>query len=131
MHVEHQYENIFAKLEAFMQRYDLPKELLDNAMKFQKKYLIAYDDVAQYPQKLELDYNIWEYLTFDQPLQQNKVVYNLDFPEDKTMSFPRFLELFYFARRRNFGKATVDTIDGSNNNSARRGEAAVQAMAII
>jgi len=131
MHVEHQYENIFAKLEAFMQRYDLPKDLLDNAMKFQKKYLIAYDDVAEYPQKLELDYNIWEYLTFDQPLQQGAVIYNLDFPEDKTMSFPRFLELFYFARRRNFGKATVDTIDGSTNNSARRGEAAVQAMAII
>ena len=131
MHVEHQYENIFAKLEQFMQRYDLPQDLLDNAMKFQKKYLIAYDDVAEYPQKLELDYNIWEYLTFDQPLQQNKVVYNLDFPEDKTMSFPRFLELFYFARRRNFGKATVDTIGGSTNNSARRGEAAVQAMAIL
>jgi len=130
MHVEHQYENIFAKLEQFMQRYDLPQELLDNAMKFQKKYLIAYDDIAQYPQKLELDYNIWEYLTFDQPLQQGRVTYDLDFPEDKTMSFPRFLELFYFARRRNFGKATVDTADGLAVNQARRGEASARAMAL-
>jgi hypothetical protein len=58
------------------------------------------------------------------------VVYNLDFPEDKNMSFPKFLELFYFARRRNFGKATVDTIQGANNNSARRGEASAKAMLV-
>jgi tRNA A37 methylthiotransferase MiaB len=110
MHIERQYENIFTKLENFMQRYDLPKELLDDTMKFQKKYLIAFDDIAQYPQKLELNYNIWEYLTFDQPLRSGKVVYDLDFLEDKTMSFSRFLELFYFARRRNFGKATVNSV---------------------
>ena len=42
------------------------------------------------------------------------------------MSFPRFLELFYFARRRNFGKAMVELVDG-NTNGARRGEAASRA----
>jgi hypothetical protein len=127
MHVENQSENIFDRLEAFMQRYNLPKDLLASAMKFQKKYLIDYNKMNEYPQKLELDYNLWEFMTFDEPLQKRPSVYNLDFPEDKNMSFPRFLELFYFARRRNFGKATVDTIE-SAGNSARRGEASAKAM---
>ena len=130
MHVENQSENMFNRLEAFMQRYDLPQDLLDRAMKFQKKYSIDYNKMNEYPQKLELDYNLWEFMTFDQPLVKAPVVYNLDFPEDKNMSFPKFLELFYFARRRNFGKATVDTIQGANNNSARRGEASAKAMLV-
>ena len=131
MHVENQYENIFNRLEEFMQRYNLPKDLLDNVMKFQKKYLIAYNDIAEYPQQLTLDYNIWEYLTFNQPLVQGTVIYDLDFPEDKNMSFPKFLELFYFARRRNFGKATVNTISGNTNNSARRSQASAKAMVVL
>jgi tRNA A37 methylthiotransferase MiaB len=126
MHVEQQYDNIFAKLEAFMTRYNLPADLLAAAMQFQRRYLVAYDKVNTYPQQLTLGYNLWDYLTFDEPLLQQPVTYNLDFPEDKTMSFPRFLELFYFARRRNFGKALVERLDNTNN-SARRGAAAAQA----
>jgi hypothetical protein len=123
LHVEKQYNNMFDRLRQFMLRYDLPEDLLESAMKFQRKYLIAYDAVAEYPQKLELDYNIWEYLTFDRPLEKNQVTYELDFPEDKAMSFPKFLELFYFARRRNFGKSTVERMGNDTNasNMARRG----------
>jgi hypothetical protein len=86
--------------------------------------LIAYDAIAEYPQKMELDYNIWEYLTFDRPLEKTAVTYELDFPEDKEMSFPKFLELFYFARRRNFGKSTVERIgnDANTIDMARRGK---------
>ena len=127
MHVENQSDNIFDKLEAFMQRFDLPADLLASAMQFQKKYLIDYNKMHDYPQKLKLDYNLWEFMTFDEPLVKAPVVYHLDFPENKNMSFPRFLELFYFARRRNFGKATVDTLEGAAN-SARRGEASAIAM---
>jgi hypothetical protein len=127
MHVENQSENIFDKLEAFMQRFDLPADLLASAMQFQNKYLIDYNKMHEYPQKLKLDYNLWEFMTFDEPLVKAPVVYHLDFPENKNMSFPRFLELFYFARRRNFGKATVDTLEGASN-SARRGEASAIAM---
>jgi putative methyltransferase len=129
MHVEHQYDNIFAKLEQFMHRYSLPKDLLEAAMKLQRKYLVAYDQINTYPQKLTLDYNLWDYLTFDEPLENQPVTYDLDFPEDKSMSFPRFLELFYFARRRNFGKAMVER-QGKDANSARRGEASAQAMLV-
>jgi hypothetical protein len=77
---------------------------------------------------LELDYNIWEYLSFNEPLKQIPIQYRLDFPEDKTMSFHRFLELFYFGRRRNFGKAIVDRVGVDNLQNTRRGQGAAKAQ---
>jgi len=110
MHVEERYDHMFDLLERFMARYELPEDIMANLMRFQRLYLVAYRRVKEYPMMLDLDYNIWEYLTAGAELANAPVRYQLEFPEDKEMSFPRFLELFYFARRRNFGKAMVDRI---------------------
>jgi hypothetical protein len=128
MHVEKQNHNIFDMLEKFMSRYDLPPVLLENIMRFQRRYHVAYDAMNTYPEVLELDYNIWEYLSFDHELVHAPREYQLEFPEDKTMSFPRFLELFYFARRRNFGKATVECLNADTQvDVAKRGDAGARA----
>jgi hypothetical protein len=97
-------------------------------MKLQRNYYIKYKDRNNYPMNLELDYNIWEYLSFNKPLEKTATTYHLDFPEDKTMSFNRFLELFYFARRRNFGKATVDLVGDDNFQGAKRAQGAAKAQ---
>ena len=128
MHQENQVEQLYDHLEQFLERYNLPPYLLASLMKLQRSYYIKYDDRNQYPMNLQFDYNIWEYLSFGKPLEKVSTVYRLDFPEDKTMSFNRFLELFYFARRRNFGKATVDRISGSDSKGARRGAGAAKAQ---
>ena len=128
MHQENQVEQLYDHLEQFLERYNLPPDLLASLMKLQRSYYIKYDDRNQYPINLQLDYNIWEYLSFSKPLEKVPTVYRLDFPEDKTMSFNRFLELFYFARRRNFGKATVDRVSGGDSKGARRGAGAAKAQ---
>ncbi len=128
MHQENQVEQLYDHLEQFLERYNLPPDLLASLMKMQRSYYIKYDDRNQYPMNLQLDYNIWEYLSFNKPLEKVPTVYRLDFPEDKTMSFNRFLELFYFARRRNFGKATVDRVSGGDSKGARRGAGAAKAQ---
>jgi radical SAM superfamily enzyme YgiQ (UPF0313 family) len=128
MHQENQVEQLYDHLEKFLERYNLPPDLLASLMKLQRSYYIKYDDRNQYPMNLQFDYNIWEYLSFGKPLEKVSTVYRLDFPEDKTMSFNRFLELFYFARRRNFGKATVDRISGSDSKGTRRGAGAAKAQ---
>jgi hypothetical protein len=38
------------------------------------------------------------------------------------------LELFYFARRRNFGKATVDIVGVENAKGTRRGASAAKSQ---
>lgn len=128
IHMEHQYTSVFDMLEQFMTRYNLPTELLADVMKFQRKYFVAYDAINTYPEDLTINHNIWEYLSFDHDLTKSPATYRLEFPEDKTMSFERFLELFYFARRRNFGKATVERVgdDGALVDVARRGSAAAR-----
>jgi radical SAM superfamily enzyme YgiQ (UPF0313 family) len=128
MHQENQVEQLYDHLEQFLERYNLPPDLLASLMKLQRSYYIKYDGRNQYPMNLELDYNIWEYLSFSKPLEKVPTVYRLDFPEDKTMSFNRFLELFYFARRRNFGKATVDRVSGGDSKGTRRGAGAAKAQ---
>ena len=107
MHVEKQYDAVFGLLYNVMKRYNLPDKLLESLIKFQRRYFVTYDAINTYPEELVLDYNIWEYLTFGKNLVQDKTRYKLDFLEDHDISFSRFLELFYFARRRNYGKATV------------------------
>jgi len=131
LHAEKQYNRVFDLLARFMARYELPPNLLDSVMRFQRRYLVKYDEMHTYPECIQLDYNIWEYLSFDHDLQETPTSYLLDFPEDKHMSFPRFLELFYFARRRNFGKTTVERQGNETNkiDMARRGAASARAAA--
>jgi hypothetical protein len=123
LHVERKYDHIFDLLDQFLASYNLPEDLHRATMQFQRRYLVRYDQISTYPENLDLDYNLWEYLTFDQPLQLQSTSYRLDFPEDKNMSFARFLELFYFARRRNFGKTTVESLNDETLSShmVRRG----------
>jgi hypothetical protein len=37
--------------------------------------------------------------------------YKFEFSDDKDMSLPKFLELIYFSRRRNFGKTKIGVIN--------------------
>ncbi len=127
MHSENKTDELYDFLEGFLLRYNLPEDLLASLMKLQRAYYIKYDNRNNYPFVREVDYNLWDYISFDRPLEKVKTRYKLDFPEDKTMSFNRFLELFYFARRRNFGKATVENAD-SVLDVARRGEGASKAQ---
>jgi radical SAM superfamily enzyme YgiQ (UPF0313 family) len=128
MHQEDRVDELYDVLETFLQRYNLPSDLLASLMKLQRNYYIKYADRNAYPMNLELDYNIWDYLSFNRPLEKTVTQYRLDFPEDKTMSLNRFLELFYFARRRNFGKATVELVSGGDSKAARRGAGAAKAQ---
>jgi tRNA A37 methylthiotransferase MiaB len=129
MHSENKVDELYDFLEEFLHRYNLPADLLESLMKLQRLYYIKYPDRNNYPVDVDLDYNIWEYISFDDPLEKKATAYHLDFPEDKTMSFNRFLELFYFARRRNFGKATVDSIGREGNHHvSKRGAGAAKAQ---
>jgi tRNA A37 methylthiotransferase MiaB len=128
MHSENKTDELYDFIETFLQRYNLPQDLINSVMKLQRAYYIKYDARNHYPMTLDLDYNIWDFLSFDQPLTKARTQYKLDFPEDKTMSFNRFLELFYFARRRNFGKATVDLVGAINSKGTQRGAGAAKAQ---
>jgi len=118
IHADNKYDHIFNMVEDFINKeYDLdegnwdscPDDILEQLMKFQRNYLINYHDIPNYPKVLTFDYDFLGYLQDDANIR-DQVQYTFDFNEDKTMSFPRFLDNIYFYRRRNFGKAWITKI---------------------
>ena len=109
IHVQNRYQNVFGFLKNFLSKFDLPYELMSDIMTLQTAYFVPYQEINQYPKNIQLNHNLWEYITDQEPLLRELDCYDycIDFPEDKKMTFTRFLELFYFARRRNFGKAAI------------------------
>jgi radical SAM superfamily enzyme YgiQ (UPF0313 family) len=110
LHSENKHNHIFKVidnflLDCFQIDYELQKELI----RFQKNFLVDYNDIKQYPKILELKYDIPGYVQDTNDLEQ-KVSYEFDFPEDKNQSLQRFCEQIFFARRRNFGKAWITKI---------------------
>ena len=101
------HDHVFGLVEKFMQRYQLPERMIQDLMTLQRTYMIRYSELETYPKHLNLEYNVWEYVNKGLDLEQGKFVYCADFPEDKTMSMERFLDNYFFQRRRNFGKASI------------------------
>ena len=106
-----QYENridqVFDMVAEFVkQRYNVDTDLLDQLMRFQRGYVIAYSDLPQLPLTQQFDYDFLGYLLDCAPLAQS-CEYRFSTPEDPAMSQDRFLENVYFGRKRNFGKTTI------------------------
>jgi len=110
LHANKQYTHVYKLLHSFMQQFNIPTDLLEELFVFQQNYFIPHDQIRQYPQKIELNWNIFEYISMDQDLVFEKILYNFEFPEDNTMSLESFLEKIYFSRRRNFGRAAISRL---------------------
>ena len=82
----------------------LSHELFQDLMLFQRKFLINFEDKADYPMNIQFEHDISGYLQ-DHCELETHAEYEFDFPEDKEQSLERFCEQIFFARRRNFGKA--------------------------
>ena len=101
------HKQVFDMVESFVkERYGdlLSPELFQDLMLFQRKFLINFEDKADYPMNIQFEHDISGYLQDHCDLETH-AEYEFDFPEDKEQSLERFCEQIFFARRRNFGKA--------------------------
>jgi len=73
---------------------------------FNRTYVLNYDKLKQYPLAKTFDHDFFGYIVNDTPLESTTLV-NFDFRENKDMSFDRFLQDFWYGRKRNFGKAFI------------------------
>jgi putative methyltransferase len=116
MHTENKYEHIMNLIDKFLElNYPLDKEIKEQLLDFQNNYIIKYQDIKNYPKTKKYDYDFLDYL--DDKELENNVTYNFDFPEEKTTSFPRFLDNIYYQRRRNYGKALIKKITNDGKQS--------------
>ena len=107
LHSENKHKHIFKVIDNFLlDCFEIEPALHKELIKFQKNFLVDYNDIKQYPKVLEFDYDIPGYVQDTNELHE-KSCYEFDFPEDKNQSLQRFCEQIFFARRRNFGKAWI------------------------
>ena len=110
MQQQNQIDHVFNIIDQFVRsRYNIPIDVLDQLLKFQRNYVIDYKDLARLPITQQFDYDFLGYL-LDGTELATPVVYGFDTVEDKTMSQDRFLENIYFGRKRNFGKTIITPI---------------------
>jgi radical SAM superfamily enzyme YgiQ (UPF0313 family) len=105
--VQNLHDHVFDLLEGFMSKYNLPKDIQNDLNTLQRTYVIKYKNLRKYPMTVNLQHNIWEYINHPVDLSQENFIYYVEFPEDKFMSLQRFLDAYYYHRRRNFGKAQI------------------------
>jgi hypothetical protein len=109
--MDRQYDHVFGLIDDFVKTsFDLDPECLDQLLKFQRNYVINYDNISSFPYTADFDYDFLGYL-LDDTVLANPVKYNFEFHESADISLDRFLENIYFGRKRNFGKATITKVN--------------------
>lgn len=104
---ERNYNHVFELIEKFVyQEFDIDHNIMYQLLKFQRTYVVDYDDMNKFPINLDFDYDFIGYIQ-DTSKLETPARYKFDFIEDKNMSLERFLENIYFYRKRNFGKALI------------------------
>lgn len=110
IHGEDKVDHTYGILKKYLSKFKLSKTIFNDLMKLQYNYMIKFDSIKNYPQIQDFKYNIYDYITSNVSFEQHPTQYQFDFNEDKTMSKQIFLELQYFGRRRNFGRAIVKKV---------------------
>ncbi len=107
IHSEGKHNHVFEMIDEFLkENFEIPKDIHNELMLFQKKFLVDYTGISLYPQTINFKYDLLGYIQNGTELVKDSTYY-FDFPEDKDMSLARFCEQIFFARRRNFGKAWI------------------------
>ena len=108
---EDRYDYTSNMLSEFLIKYfKIDSDLRSELIYFQKSYFIRYDELKEYPKYISFKFDFLGYLQGDNNFERS-VTYEFDFPDDKEMSKSVFIKYLYFFRRRNFGKAWINTVD--------------------
>jgi hypothetical protein len=122
LHVGDKKQHVMKTLEHFMTQFDLDAGVLSDLIKLQSAYIIEFGQLKNYPQQVNFEYNIHDYLMNDVALEKQSYSLKIDFDKylnsDADMDFDLFLERIYYGRRRNFGKAVIAQIALDNELAA-------------
>lgn len=107
LHNVSKHDHVFNVIEKFLRsEFDLEESLLQDLIRFQRTFLIDYNEIQNYTKVLDFEHDIPGYVQETHPLN-TPCTYEFEFPEDHDMSLEQFCEQIFFARRRNFGKAWI------------------------
>jgi len=107
MHAEDKHSHVFDLIEQFVrENFDLDDDLMEQLLDYNRTYVLDYEKLKQYPLEKTFDYDFFGYIVNGESLEATTLV-KFDFRENKEMTFERFLEDYWYGRKRNFGKAFI------------------------
>jgi radical SAM superfamily enzyme YgiQ (UPF0313 family) len=104
LHNENKIDWLYVEIDNWLDRYDLDAVLKHDLISVQKNYFLQYRDITVV-KTINVTYDIWNYILGGS--LTNPTTYTFTFTDDRTISNNTFLELLYYGRRRNFGKAHI------------------------
>ena len=111
IHHQKKLKYVFNLIEEYL-RKNYNFIFMDELIEFQRASIIEYDDLKKLPIKLMQKYDFNGFLNYKSNIiSPAEIIF--DTTEDKNMSNQMFLENFWFARKRNFGRARVEVSKGN------------------
>lgn len=108
IHANQLLKEVFVLIKQFLEKY-YNIDYLNQLIEFQQDCIIDFSMLKKYPIKKTAEVDFYGFINQGNDLK-NQVVYLIDTPENKNMSFQTFLENFYFGRKRLFGSTKLKKI---------------------
>jgi radical SAM superfamily enzyme YgiQ (UPF0313 family) len=105
LHLENRLDSLYEKINCFLEQFNLDNDIQSQLIKFQRNFIITYNDISKFPLTEKYTIDIWNYLLGGNI--DNQVTYKFEYINEHNISSLKFLELLYYGRRRNFAKAHI------------------------
>ena len=104
LYAENKFNNIFKLIRGFIAQFNKDNELLDELVLLQQLKISDFYRISEYPIYKKFKYNIFGYTLYNEDLYTPTLL-QVNYPEDENsnIDLETFIELIYYARRREFG----------------------------
>ena len=112
LYAENRYDRIFELVKEYVKRFAIDEALMAEVIEMQKLRVCDFYKISEYPLVKKFNYNIFGYILNDEDLYTPSTL-SFDYPEDedRNIDFNTFIELIWYARRREFGFTKIKVID--------------------
>jgi tRNA A37 methylthiotransferase MiaB len=109
LHADPDFKQQFHQLvdQHVQDHYQIDPAVFLDLQRLQTSYTIGAWEYKNYPQVLNLDHNIYQYIIGQQELAAVPTSLTLEYPENPVTSTTEYLEKLLFRRRRKFGRAWI------------------------
>ena len=110
IHHSNKYQYTIDFISKFIKRYNLESEIESDLLTLQKNIMVDLRNIEQYPKKIKLNYNLYEYIINNHALTREPTEYQFNWTWPKDDSWYAKLERVFYQRRVFYSKTQTSKI---------------------